>query len=131
MPFIAHDGTYHANLHAACPGIHFYEYTKHPLARFVGAGLPANLHVTYSVNESAESDARAAEYLAAGFNAAVVTFTERHKPPRTFELGGHTWPTIDGDAHDARFLDPRGHIVILAAKGDARYDTSGFVRSPN
>lgn len=35
---------------------------------------------------------------------------------------------IDGDAHDARFLDPGpGYVVALTAKGRAKEDTSGFV----
>ena len=41
-----------------------------------------------------------------------------------------TWngyPVIDGDRHDARFLDPQGCVIGLRAKGTARKDTSGFV----
>jgi hypothetical protein len=34
---------------------------------------------------------------------------------------------IDGDAHDARFLDTAGTIVGLKAKGSAKSDLSGFV----
>lgn len=34
---------------------------------------------------------------------------------------------IDGDAHDLRFLDPKGVVVGLKAKGAARRDTSGFM----
>jgi hypothetical protein len=44
-----------------------------------------------------------------------------------------TWlgfPVIDGDRHDARFLDPAGVIVGLRAKGLARVDTSGFTIRP-
>ena len=38
---------------------------------------------------------------------------------------------IDGDAHDARFLDTAGSIVGLKAKGSAKSDLSGFViRNP-
>ena len=36
-------------------------------------------------------------------------------------------PTIHGDESDLRFLDPKGSIVALAAKGEAKYDISGFV----
>ena len=35
-------------------------------------------------------------------------------------------PVINGDEHDARFLDPAGTIVGLTAKGQARFDLSGF-----
>ncbi len=34
---------------------------------------------------------------------------------------------IDGDLHDLRFLDGRGRVVGLRAKGPARKDESGFV----
>jgi hypothetical protein len=37
------------------------------------------------------------------------------------------FPVIDGDVSDLRFLDPRGTVVGLKAKGAARKDTSGFV----
>ena len=36
-------------------------------------------------------------------------------------------PTFNGDASDLRFRDPKGVIVALLAKGNAKYDTSGFV----
>lgn len=41
------------------------------------------------------------------------------------ELWGH--PVIDGDTDDARFLDDPGAWVVLATKGPAFYDTTGFV----
>ena len=34
---------------------------------------------------------------------------------------------IDGDKTDLRFLDPKGVVVGLYAKGPAKKDTSGFV----
>jgi hypothetical protein len=34
---------------------------------------------------------------------------------------------INGDETDLRFLDPKGMIVALYAKGKAKKDTSGFV----
>jgi len=37
-------------------------------------------------------------------------------------------PVVDGDASDLRFLDPDGVVVGLKAKGDAKKDTSGFVK---
>lgn len=43
-------------------------------------------------------------------------------------LGAVTLPVVDGDKNDLRFLDPRGVIVGLKAKGKAKKDTSGFVR---
>lgn len=39
------------------------------------------------------------------------------------------WPDgykpVDGDEHDARYLDPPGSVVLLKAKGDARGKTAG------
>jgi hypothetical protein len=36
-------------------------------------------------------------------------------------------PVINGDETDLRFLDERGVVVALTAKGLAKYDTSGFI----
>jgi hypothetical protein len=36
-------------------------------------------------------------------------------------------PVINGDDTDLRFLDPKGVIVGLKAKGKAKKDTTGFV----
>lgn len=47
-----------------------------------------------------------------------------HKLPETW-LG---YPVMDGDDSDLRFLDPKGHIVGLKSKGQAKHDTSGFVK---
>ena len=52
-------------------------------------------------------------------NVAVVF----HKLPETY-LGR---PVINGDETDLRFLDPKGVVVGLKAKGKAKKDTSGFV----
>jgi hypothetical protein len=57
--------------------------------------------------------------IAAGGNVAVV-FNEL---PETY-LGK---PVINGDESDLRFLDPKGVIVGLKAKGKAIKDDSGFV----
>jgi hypothetical protein len=37
---------------------------------------------------------------------------------------------FNGDESDLRFLDPRGVVVGLYAKGKAKKDTSGFVKYP-
>lgn len=37
------------------------------------------------------------------------------------------FPTYHGDNNDLRFMDPKGVVVALTAKGPAKYDTSGFV----
>jgi hypothetical protein len=55
-----------------------------------------------------------------GVNMAVVF---RDKLPKTFR----GLRVINGDADDLRFLDPKGVVVGLKAKGKAKHDTSGFV----
>jgi hypothetical protein len=47
----------------------------------------------------------------------------RDKLPKTFR----GLRVINGDADDLRFLDPKGVVVGLKAKGKAKRDTSGFV----
>lgn len=129
MRFTDHDGTTWQRIHDAHPGVRFYEYTKHPLAVAQRRAIPVNLHLTYSISESPASEARAAEYLAAGYSAAVVIHARKHEHPAWWAVGGTIAPMVDGDAHDARFLDPPGSVVALAAKGFAKRDTSGFVRA--
>ena len=39
------------------------------------------------------------------------------------------FPCVDGDADDIRPYDPKGgHVIVLAPKGEAKGDDSGFVR---
>jgi hypothetical protein len=59
--------------------------------------------------------------LSNGMNVAAVF----HKVPETYL--GRT--VINGDETDLRFLDPKGVIVGLKAKGKAKKDTTGFVVS--
>ena len=100
-------------------GLQFYDYTKITAraARFAAGKLPPNYHLTFSRSESNAEDCERVRAL--GVNVAAVYAT----PP--------TGPgVIDGDAHDVRFLDPKGapgYIVALKAKGDAKKDASGFV----
>ena len=102
------------NMFEHFPHVQFYDYTKVP-----GRDLDIpNYHLTFSLAESNDSDAQAE--LERGCNIAVVF----DKVPETY-LGT---PVIDGDESDLRFLDPAGVVVGLKAKGDARRDTSGFVR---
>lgn len=128
MPYVAHDGMSYPSLHAAYPGVQFYEYTKMPYSIMAKGGIPANLHLTFSLSERDDAEPRALEYLKAGYGCAVVAAIRKHDVPPTFSLGSADWPTVDGDDHDARFLDPSGSVVILAAKGRAKRDTSGFTR---
>jgi hypothetical protein len=107
------------------PNVTFYDYSK--LAN--RKDLPSNYSLTFSLAEN--NDAQACVALNNGMNVAVVFSTRKGKPlPATYSIGGKDWTVIDGDETDLRFLDPKGVIVGLRAKGKARKDTMGFVRTP-
>jgi hypothetical protein len=42
-------------------------------------------------------------------------------------IGGLLYPVLRGDENDLRFLDPKGYVVALTAKGPAKQDRTGFV----
>lgn len=101
------------------PDLQFYGYTKLPKP---WTHILPNYDLTFSRSETNEKDCLDA--LAHGVNVAVVFSTKKgEKLPD--EYLGHE--VISGDEHDLRFLDKKGVIVGLTAKGKARYDTSGFV----
>lgn len=105
------------------PDVTFYDYTKLAGRK----ALPSNYSLTFSLAEN--NEARACVALSNGMNVATVFSTKKGKPlPATYSLGGKDWTVIDGDETDLRFLDPKGVIVGLRAKGKAKKDTSGFVR---
>jgi hypothetical protein len=97
------------------PSIQFYDYTK-ILGR---KNLPSNYSLTFSRAESNEMDSRLAA--SSGMNVAVV-FSAKILPE--VYMGRRVF---NGDESDLRFLDPKGVIVGLYAKGRAKKDTSGFV----
>lgn len=104
------------------PDVQFYDYTKVPQPWKRHGGAHGNYHLTFSRSESNDLACRAA--LAYGVNVAVVFSTPRgRRLPETW----HTYRVVDGDTSDLRFLDPRGVVVGLRAKGRARRDTTGFV----
>lgn len=107
----------YANVFEAHPAIQFYDYTKIPNRHIDGID---NYHLTLSYSEA--SDRYAAIVAQSDLNIAVV-FRSQDNIPETF-LGRDV---INGDADDLRFLDPRGVVVALYAKGQAKTDTSGFV----
>ena len=103
------------NIFQMFPQVQFYDYTK-VLGRKVSH--ISNYHLTFSNADGNLNDVLAAKQ--AGLNIAVVFKKEL---PKTY-LG---LPVINGDETDLRFLDPKGVIVGLKAKGKAKKDTSGFV----
>jgi hypothetical protein len=103
------------------PTVQFYDYTavktraessvSHPL-------WPKNYHLTFSRKENNEE--AVFELLQKGLSASVVF---RKEMPKTYK----GFPVFNGDQTDLRFLDPRGVIIGLTAKGKAKKDQSGFV----
>lgn len=104
---------------AAYPEIQFYDYTKVPQP---WKRVRPNYHLTFSLHENNLADALAA--LENGVNVAVVFDTKKGEPLPASYLG---YPVLDGDEHDLRYLDPKGYIVGLRAKGKAKKDNTGFV----
>ena len=100
--------------------IQFYDYTK--TYKRVYKKLPPNYHLTLSYSE-ADMDYANKIYRAVidtCTNMAVVSTLSMPKKFRGLDC-------IDGDKDDLRFLDPKGVVVWLSAKGKAKNDTSGFV----
>jgi hypothetical protein len=105
----------------AFKSVQFYDYTKN-VARmfaFLDGTLPKNYNLTFSRSETNENDC--VSILKRGGNVAVVF---RSKVLPTHWNG---FKVINGDENDLRFLDPKGVVVGLSAKGKAKTDTSGFV----
>jgi hypothetical protein len=98
----------------------FYDYTKsfQRMTAFLDGKLPSNYSLTFSRSETNES--QCLDVLNRGGNVAVVF---RKELPTHWQ----GFPVINGDENDLRFLDPKGVVVGLTAKGKAKTDTSGFV----
>ena len=102
------------NIFQLFPNVQFYDYTK---MRNRKVKHLTNYHLTFSKADGNDMDVRLAA--SAGMNVAVVF----DKLPTTY-IGKSV---VDGDDTDLRFLDPKGVVIGLKAKGRARKDTSGFV----
>lgn len=113
-------GVSYNNVFEAFPEVQFYDYTK-ILGRKV-ANI-SNYHLTFSAADGNDADVTKA--IAQGMNVATVFGLKKTQPmPETF----NGRPVFNGDDSDLRFLDPKGVIVGLYAKGRAKKDTSGFVK---
>jgi hypothetical protein len=91
------------------PQVQFYDYTK-VLGRKI-AHLP-NYHLTFSKADG--NDADVAKALAQGMSVVAVYDEIPEGVP-------------SADETDLRFLDPKGVMLGLKAKGKAKKDYSGFV----
>jgi hypothetical protein len=112
---------------AEFPAIQFYDYTKLPTraTKWARGEMPANYHLTFSRSETNDTVSR--RVLAMGGNVATVVSADVHKA-----IDWSDSRVLDGDLHDARFLDGKashGVLVVLKAKGKARNteSDSGFV----
>lgn len=118
----------YGSIFEAFPEIQFYDYTK--IYKRVYRELPANysLVLSYSEANPAYADAIIKAHDETGANVAVVFRTKELRDDYVGTPHGFLEiPVIDGDETDMRFLDPKGVIVGLYAKGQAKKDESGFV----
>lgn len=97
------------------PEVQFYDYTKVPGRK---VSHLKNYHLTFSAADGNDQDVAWA--VSEGMNVTVVF----DRLPQSYQ--GR--PVFDADDTDLRFLDPRGVVLGLKAKGRAKRDTSGFVR---
>ena len=117
------NGVFYTNIFARFPNIQFYDYTK-----ILGRKIKsiANYHLTFSNADGNEVDV--AKAITQGYNIATVFGIKKSLPmPATYM----DMPVFNGDESDLRFLDPKGVIVGLYAKGKAKKDTTGFVKFPS
>lgn len=123
-------GDKRGNVFELFPEIQFYDYTK--IYKRVYRDLPANYALVLSYSQASLSYAKAVIKAAAdtGANLAVVFRHKKGQPERMTYEGDDfvlSRPVFNGDETDLRFLDPKGVIVGLYAKGPAKQDKSGFV----
>ena len=117
---VVRNGKLFRNIFTAFPEVQFYDYTK-ILGRKVSE-IP-NYHLTFSAADGNDNDVVKA--IAQGYNVATVFGLKKTQAmPETY-MGR---PVFNGDDSDLRFLDPKGVVVGLYAKGKAKKDTSGFVK---
>jgi hypothetical protein len=104
----------HKNIFEAFPNVQFYDYTKVPKRKVEGID---NYHLTFSQADGNGGDADWA--ISKNMNVTVVF----DKIPAEYK--GR--PVFNADETDLRFLDPKGVVLGLKAKGRAKRDRTGFV----
>jgi hypothetical protein len=107
------------NIFELFPDIQFYDYTPNHTRNLALTGHWNNYHLTFSRKESRANHIQANKLLAMGVNVAAVYTNVGNAINRL--------DAVDGDLHDLRFLDTKGRIIALKAKGDAKKDLTGFV----
>ena len=117
-----HNGVFYKNIFELFSDIQFYDYTK-ILGRKVSE--IKNYSLTFSAADGNDSDVIKA--INQGYNIATVFGIKKTLPmPESY----NGLPVFNGDDSDLRFLDPKGVVVGLYAKGKAKKDTTGFVKYP-
>ena len=119
---VVRGGKLFRNIFSAFPTIQFYDYTA-ILGRKIAE--VSNYSLTFSAKDG--NDADVAKAIQQGYNVATVFGIKKTLPMPEFYNG---LPVFNGDESDLRFLDPKGVVVGLYAKGKAKKDTSGFVKYP-
>ena len=119
---VVRNGQLFRNIFTAFPEVQFYDYTK-----ILGRKIKeySNYQLTFSAADGNDSDVLKA--MNEGLNVAVVFGIKKTLPMPVDYLNR---PVFNGDESDLRFLDPKGVIVGLYAKGKAKKDTTGFVKYP-
>lgn len=102
------------------PEVHFYDYTAIPFR--MTRPRPSNYHLTFSLKEN--NLAQALAVVAAGANIAAIV------RPEDQSSAFFGYPTVNGDEHDLRYLDPLGHVVLLKPKGPLAQSHSAFIYGP-
>jgi hypothetical protein len=121
---VVRNGVVYTNIFNAFENIQFYDYTK-VLGRKVQN--IKNYHLTFSMADGNYMDCKRA--VEEGLNIAVV-FGIKKGTAMPEKFFNHNLTVFNGDESDLRFLDPKGCVVGLYAKGKAKKDTSGFVKYP-
>ena len=119
---VVRNGVLYRNIFEAFAEVQFYDYTK-MLNRKI-TNIP-NYQLTFSAADGNDIDV--AKAVVQGYNVAVVFGVKKTEALPNEYLG---LPVFNGDESDLRFLDPKGVVVGLYAKGKAKKDTSGFVKYP-
>jgi hypothetical protein len=119
---VVRNGVLYRNIFEAFSDIQFYDYTK-VLGRKVND--IKNYTLTFSAADGNDNDV--AKAINQGYNIATVFGIKKTEPMPEYYNG---LPVFNGDESDLRFLDPKGVVVGLYAKGKAKKDTSGFVKYP-
>lgn len=111
------------NIFEIYPEVQFYDYTK--IVKRAYKTLPENYTLVLSYSNANVDYAVSVweAHFATRTNVAVVYRTPEAVQDRMAVCKN----MVDGDKDDMRFLDPKGSIVALYAKGPAKHDATGFV----